>query len=188
MSTELKTETNRANAQFSTGPRSDQGKSRSAQNARKHGLCAKQLAIQPQDLNEFDELLAGFQEKVRPRGAIQQTLFDELVAAAWNLRRVRILASDLDLLDPQQDRLARHHSRLERTFYRALQELKALQTDQAVRHLTPPEIRHKTPLLASILLVEKSIAKRSQQPVPQLRSLPPKPKYGVAPAMLNHAA
>ena len=58
----------------------------------------------------FEQLQAHYQFEIDPRGALQQTLFDELVAAAWNLRRVRILEAGIDLLDPLSDRLARHHA------------------------------------------------------------------------------
>ena len=135
------------------------------------GELAKQLAIQPDDIQEFDDLLAAYQSQIRPAGAIQQTLFEELVSAAWNLRRVRILESRLDLLDPRSDRLAQHKSRFERTFHRALNQLKALQTDHALRHTLPREIRHRTPFLASI----QKIAKRSQLPnlLPNPASPPP---------------
>ena len=159
MSTELQLEANRANAQFSTGPRTEEGKARSAQNARKHGLSAGHLAIAPQDREQFDELLALYQAEINPRGPIQQALFDELVAAAWNLRRVRLLQAETDLLDPQSDRLARHHTRIERTFYRALKELKAMQTDDAVRKTLPIRIALRAPVLAAPLI----LAKRSQQ-------------------------
>ena len=127
---------------------------------------SKQLAIQPEDCPEFDDLLAAYQSQIRPAGSIQHTLFEELVSAAWNLRRVRILESRLDLLDPRSDRLAQHKSRFERTFHRALNQLKALQTEHALRHTLPREIRRRTPLLASI----QKIAKRSQSP-----NLLPKP-------------
>src|ERR1035438_5174370 len=40
---------NTANAQLSTGPRTPEGKSRSAQNASKHGLTAADLVIGPED-------------------------------------------------------------------------------------------------------------------------------------------
>ena len=159
MSPELKIETNRANAQFSTGPRTEEGKAASSQNARKHGLTAKQLAIKPEDQEEFDEMLAGYQAEIDPKGAIQQTLFDEIVTAAWNLRRIRFLESTLDLLDPQYERLARHKTRIERTFHRALKELKALQTDRTLHGRLRQDDRERTPLLAS----PQRISKRSQE-------------------------
>lgn len=159
MSSETRILANQANAQFSTGPRTAEGKARSAQNARKHGLSAQQLSIPTEDREEFGDLLDFYQTEINPTGPIQQTLFDELVNAAWNLRRIRVLQSGLDFLDPQLERLARHHSRIERTFYRALQQLKVLQTDQAVRATLSVRILARTPVLAAPLV----IAKRSQQ-------------------------
>jgi hypothetical protein len=159
MSTELKIETNRANAQFSTGPRTEEGKARSSQNARKHGLTAQQSIVNPEEQEEFEELLAHYQKDIQPQGAIQQTLFDELVTASWNLRRVRILQSQTDMRDPLSERLARHHTRFERTYQRALKELKALQTDARLHDMLPRHDRQRTPFLASPI----AIAKRSQQ-------------------------
>jgi hypothetical protein len=86
---------NAANARLSTGPITAEGKARSSQNARKHGLTAKDLVIGPEDHEEFNELLAGLQADVAPEGALQQAMFDELVASAWNLRRIRRMETEL---------------------------------------------------------------------------------------------
>jgi|SRR5437016_8979723 len=56
------------------------------------------------------------------------------------------------------DRLARHHTRLERTFYRSLRELKALQTDAALTLTLPAYFMGIAPPLAS----RTHIAKRTQ--------------------------
>jgi hypothetical protein len=159
MSTAQQNQANRANSQWSTGPRTEQGKFRSSQNARKHGLTAQQLTIKPEEREEFEDLLAHYQSDINPEGSIQLTLFDELVTAAWNLRRVRILQSQTDMLDPQYDRLGRHQARIERTIHRSLKELKALQTESTLHALLPRPVRHRTPFLAASLVV----AKRSQQ-------------------------
>jgi hypothetical protein len=166
---------NSANAQLSTGPKSPEGKASSSQNARKHGLTAAELLIGPEDREEFDALLADYESDVAPQGAIQQTLFDELVAAAWNLRRIRRMETELcagvatylDLLNDDHiqtklDRLARYKSRIERTFHRCLKELKALQTTQAIAALLPPDICESAPPLASTI----EIAKRTQSAGP----------------------
>jgi hypothetical protein len=162
---------NAANAHLSTGPKTPEGKARSSGNARTHGLTAKDLVIGPEDREEFDELLAGLQTDISPQGALQHTLFDELVASAWNLRRIRRMETDLcagattyrDLLNDDElqtklDRLARHKSRIERTFHRSLKELKALQTSDAIRSLIPCDIAETVPPLAS----PSEIAKRTQ--------------------------
>jgi hypothetical protein len=163
---------NTANAQLSSGPKTADGKARSAQNALKHGLTAKDLVIGPEDREEFDELLAGFKIDVAPQGTIQQTLFDELVAAAWNLRRVRVMETELcshaatyqdllsdDELQSKLDRLARHKSRIERTFHRSLKELKALQTNLVVQAITGTNHEAAPPLASAI-----EISKRTHRP------------------------
>ena len=96
MSSEARQIANAANAQLSTGPRTEEGKASSSQNARTHGLTAGQLIIRPENREEFDELLAGLQAAVAPQGTLQQTLFDELVASAWNLRRIRRMEAELN--------------------------------------------------------------------------------------------
>src|SRR5258707_4273063 len=95
-------EANAANAQHSTGPRTPEGRARSSQNARTHGLTARDVVLAPDEREEFDQLLSDYQAAVKPQDAIQQSLFEELVASAWNLRRVRSkeveLCSDTDLI------------------------------------------------------------------------------------------
>jgi hypothetical protein len=67
------------------------------------------------------------------------------------------------MLDPQFDRLARHHSRFERTFHRSLNALKALQTDDAIRATLPIRVGAKTPILANPLIIAKRSHERDQQ-------------------------
>jgi hypothetical protein len=161
---------NTANAQHSTGPRTPEGKTRSSQNASKHGLTAREVIIAPGEQPEFDHLLAQYQADVKPQGAIQQTLFNQLVAAAWNLRRIGRMESELcaessyqDLLanhdlQNQLDRLARHHTRIERCFHRCLKELKTLQTNAVIQSSLPAPLRKNVPPLSSA----NEIAKRTQ--------------------------
>src|SRR5450755_1431790 len=101
MSTEFQRRANQANSQFSTGPRTEEGRARSSQNALKHGLTSQQLIVNPEEREAFEELQARYQSEIDPQGALQQTLFDELVTAGWNLRRVRLIQAGIDLLDPQ---------------------------------------------------------------------------------------
>ncbi len=86
---------NSANAQLSTGARTEAGKAHSAQNARKHGLTAAELVIPFEDREEFEALHVDYETDIRPQGALQQSVFEELVASAWNLRRIRRMETKL---------------------------------------------------------------------------------------------
>jgi hypothetical protein len=186
---------NTANAQHSTGPRTPEGQSRSSQNARTHGLTARDLIIAPDEREEFEELLHDYETDVQPQGAAQQTVFDQLVEAAWNLRRVRRQEtklcsniSDLDLMDGDEiqkklDRLARHKTRIERTFHRSLNQLKALQTNTVIAATLPPGVRQNIPPLSDAATIAKrthQFEKRNALPLLQalLEAPPPDPLTG----------
>jgi len=160
---------NAANSQLSTGPRTEEGKRQSSQNARTHSLTAQHLLIPDEDRAAFNELRAQLHAETNPQGTLQQIIFEELLHSAWNLRRVRALEAELNASAPDAlvnddaptaklDRLARHHTRIERAFFRSLRELKALQTDAALSLTLPPSFMKIAPPLAS----RSQIAKRTQ--------------------------
>ena len=158
---------NAANAQHSTGPRTPEGQTRSSQNARTHGLTARDLVIAPDEREEFEELRNDYQASVQPQDAIQQSLFELLVGAAWNLRRIRRMevraCSDTtrtaEQLEKELDRLVRYKTCIERTFHRSLKELKALQTNAVIQATLPDSVRKNVPPLSNAT----QIAKRTQQ-------------------------
>ncbi len=140
---------NAANAKKSTGPRTRAGKAASARNATTHGLTARELVIQPSDRQVYEILVAAHRADLKPSGALQETIFGQLISAAWNLRRVRTLQAELfdgavdplanPELDARCDRLARYEQRFERALYRAVAELRRLQTDVAAVQLVVEE-------------------------------------------------
>ena len=86
---------NQANAKLSTGPRTAAGKAISSRNARTHGLCSRDLIVQPHEQPEFAELLQAHRAELQPQGALEQTQFDLIVHATWNLRRIRRMEAGL---------------------------------------------------------------------------------------------
>lgn len=136
---------NRANAQLSTGPRTEHGKQASSQNARRHGLSARELYISSSETEVFDSMVAEHRSGLQPSGAVEESLFDMIIYALWNMRRVRMLESNLfqsahsPLPDPQSftnlDRLGRYYQRFERSFHKALKELRTLQTNRALANV-----------------------------------------------------
>ena len=137
-------EANRDNARRSTGPITEQGKARSSQNARVHGLCSRQIHLA--DAGEaavFASLQTALSAELVPLGELELLHFEAIVHAQWNLRRCRM--NEANLLgatpDPFKDpetraalkTLATYTSRHERAFHRALQHLKSLQNERAAR-------------------------------------------------------
>ena len=83
---------NRANAARSTGPRTAQGKARSAQNARSHGFTASTFAVvRLEDLDEIARLTADLTAVYRPGHAKLRTRWPlygigMVAAAIWPVR------------------------------------------------------------------------------------------------------
>ena len=154
---------NAANAQHSTGPRTPEGRARSSQNAGTHGLTARDVLIASDEREEFEELLSDYQTDVQPQGAAQQSLFDDLVAAAWDLRRIRRMqvraCSDTtrtaEQLEKELDRLVRYKTCIERTFHRSLKELKALQTNGVIQATLPLSVRQNLLPLSNATEISK---------------------------------
>jgi hypothetical protein len=89
MSTYKQRAANRANAQKSTGPKTEQGKARSKMNAVTHGLTAAQcVLIEGEDPDEFEALCADLIAKYQPSTAFGRELVVQLAVETWRLRRV----------------------------------------------------------------------------------------------------
>jgi hypothetical protein len=122
---------NLANAQLSTGPRTQEGKQRSAQNSLKHGLNARRPLIPGEDPAEFERLRRDVYTRFAPQGELEEMLADDLAGIQWRLRRIDSLESDIHATaDPDFSKLrylSIHASRLRRSFTDMLKDLLLLQ-------------------------------------------------------------
>lgn len=88
---------NRRNAQFSTGPRTENGKAASRWNAIKHGALARQVVVSgflhQESTGDFKKLCREYQESLQPIGPLEEMLVSQIVATVWRLRRVRMAES-----------------------------------------------------------------------------------------------
>jgi hypothetical protein len=91
MATVAQINANRLNAQLSTGPTSEEGKARVSKNALRHGFTSREIVILPGEQHDFDALSSSLHDEVFPQGPIEEALFEQLLHAAWNLRRARAL-------------------------------------------------------------------------------------------------
>jgi hypothetical protein len=171
MSSDRKIDANRANAQHSTGPVTDEGKAASSQNARQHGLSAKSLFIPETRIDEFHALQNAFFAEVRPVGELQIAYFEQLIHAAWNLTIARELhAAALHNLDDRKiSNAARYIAQFERSFAQAHKALKDEQTDLALRAMSENEPIADLPIPCRIKVIGNEATKIARQAEPALR-------------------
>jgi len=84
----VRTASNRANAQKSTGPKTARGKATSSQNARKHGILTREVILAGESRSEFASFRKGMLQSLTPVGELEFFLVDRVVSSAWRLRRV----------------------------------------------------------------------------------------------------
>ena len=133
---------NRANAERSTGPRTPEGKARSARNSFKHGLYSQQLIIEGEDPAQFDQLRATLRTEHQPLNSTEEILVDELAQHFWRMRRFRALearAWSPENLDAWCENgllalIQRSMSSAERAFHKSLATLTKLQKDRPAHH------------------------------------------------------
>ena len=89
-----RTEANRANAQLSTGPRTQEGKQRSSLNALRHGLTGQIVVMPTEDLQAYQRHVASFVDDLRPKGPMESHLVQSLADTAWRLNRVASLEAN----------------------------------------------------------------------------------------------
>jgi hypothetical protein len=134
---------NRANAQKSTGPKSADGRARSAANSTGHGLQANPTTIfinNPDERSQFDALKARLFDQCLPEGELELQTFERYAFAVFQSDRARQLEIDTQarwLNEPTNPNLFHQMERIhklgalhERRADKALKELTRLQADR----------------------------------------------------------
>jgi hypothetical protein len=142
-----KSESNRANAQKSTGPRTPQGKARSRLNALKQGLFARNLlsTLSPEESAKFKKLLRDLAVHYRPANIAEDLLVQQIAECFWSLARIQRVDSwtlqafercarqaheELisSIIVPEEgERMSHYGPRFERKLSKAISELERLQ-------------------------------------------------------------
>jgi hypothetical protein len=139
---------NRLNAQHSTGPRTPDGKARSAQNSLTHGLTGHTTVLPSEDPEAYEQHCQQLRDEYNPKTPTENLLVQELSDVAWRLKRIPFLEADLlsRAMNPQNEQaridfdivdayravatLGMHGQRLSRQFQKTLQQLRDLQADR----------------------------------------------------------
>ncbi|HUK11030.1 MAG TPA: hypothetical protein VLX09_24390 [Stellaceae bacterium] len=88
MASDAQKAANRANAQRSTGPKTQIGKKKSSRNALRHGLSAKSLVVMKETIEDYEDFRAAMRRALLPQDAVEEQLFERVVLCAWRLRRI----------------------------------------------------------------------------------------------------
>ncbi len=151
---------NHANAQHSTGPKSDEGKARASRNNLKHGLTLGVLTLSPEEQTQFCDFEAKMRTECNPEGALECEAFQQFLDGAARINKIRGIVgamieqfNDDPLLQPDTEaayrQLNRYRAAAEMTVYRAIKTLRELQTARLFRsfHVTKEEQEVIPPLV-----------------------------------------
>src|SRR5258708_6140554 len=103
MTSELKSETSRANGAKSNGPKTPEGRGKSSRNSLKHGFTAKStIVLECENKEQFQEMLGYYKITYQPGSGVEEDLVTDMVACRWRMQRLR--AIETSLIDSEMDR------------------------------------------------------------------------------------
>ncbi|HEY7305026.1 MAG TPA: hypothetical protein VH601_12970 [Bryobacteraceae bacterium] len=133
MSTQAQVAANQHNAQLSTGPKTEKGKSASSKNNFRHGFTGAFMILPWEKHEEFDTLLSGLRAEHQP-ATITENLLVEKMAQSWWLRTRALLLQNncfSDSIDQKQLALyLRYQTTHERAFHKSLNDLLKLRAEK----------------------------------------------------------
>jgi hypothetical protein len=187
MTTESQIHANRENAKSSTGPRTEEGKARSAMNGLVHGYTSKVFVIPEAEFDDFKALELGLRQTTQPHGQLEEEIFGQILHAAWNLRRLQRWETQMLEQNPFPDEkqaksaqlLLRYKNSHDRIFHRAVKLLSDIQTSRiaAKPYSDGGKTFYESAPLANVMRVTKNadiLVKRRQQ---GLLPMPPPEHY-----------
>ena len=186
MATPAQVLANRENAQLSTGPRTQEGKAKAAQNAVRHNLTARGLIVPLGMEDDFASVEAALLEHLQPLGDLQDLLFKRILECAWNVERCRRAEAQLfaqsedhgldPLLDRNEDprylRIQKYARQNDNSMLKMMRELGRLQTEfqfrDEIHELTgeernDPEKFEATPQARSVVCSTQKVVAAWQQ-------------------------
>jgi hypothetical protein len=156
---------NRRNAQKSTGPKTPEGKTRSALNATRHGILSQVIHLPEEEMNSYNEFTERYVNSFAPVGAVETELANACADLQFRLHRLAAAEHNLFAIGHDQhgerwntghpeshaaltmaetlrrsgDPLALltlYEARLNRRFLQTLKQLRDIQADRRQREQT----------------------------------------------------
>ena len=113
---------NKANAQHSTGPRTEAGKQRSKMNAFRHGLTGQTVVLPTEDHSAYERHSQSFLDQYHPKDATETQLVQSLIDTSWRMNRATTVETNLFSLGitEMEDRIRVNHPEAEAALAMAL--------------------------------------------------------------------
>lgn len=111
MSSIRRIESSRANGARSRGPKTPEGKLRSSRNATRHGILARAVVLRDESPQAFADFHRQHVERFLPTGGVEDGYIEEMIAAAWRLRRLWSIETetfDIAMAAQSHDKPARY--------------------------------------------------------------------------------
>jgi hypothetical protein len=132
------------------GPRTTAGKAIASRNSLKHGIFAKAVLLKSESRSEYDSLLNGLQEYLKPEGALEEILVEKLAVLFWRYRR--LIATETNEVEtgggsvnvdfcPDSiilGRFPRYEASIDRSFDRTFTQLERFQRMRLGQPVAPP--------------------------------------------------
>ncbi len=138
MPTDKQIHANRENALHSTGPRTPEGKARSAANRTSHALTGRHAILPTESVEDFDNLLASLREEWDPQTETENQQVELIGHNWWRLLRIARLENDAFTrpLETRQrlsytddiERISRYEVRVRRAYNQAIETLRKTQS------------------------------------------------------------
>jgi hypothetical protein len=137
MSTPAQVAANQANAQHSTGPKTDQGEAASCLNNFRHGLAGGFSVLPSEDQLQYDALLEGLRQEHQPSTITEQMLVEKMAQHFWLSQRAQNLADlsmDPDIPNVDHEKqfslFLRYQTTNDRAFHKCLDQLLRLRAEK----------------------------------------------------------
>ena len=129
---------NQANAQLSTGPKSEEGKAIVSQNNFRHGLSGAFQVLASESQQDFDALAGKLSAEHNPVNPLEAELVEEMARHLWLARRAvslqeKCFDANGEVPEPNQKQFAlylRYQTTHERAFHKFTEELRKLRNEK----------------------------------------------------------
>ncbi|MGE0433723.1 MAG: hypothetical protein AB7S36_15815 [Planctomycetota bacterium] len=137
MTTDAQIAANRRNARRSTGPKTAEGKKRSRMNRWKHGLTARLICMDHEQLEEFEEYRYHMRVSMQLSTDLEEELAERIIVASWKRRRLEAMEKHVmhffttdDFRVAEFDVLLRYRGSIERELHKCIADLDRMQKNR----------------------------------------------------------